>query len=208
MTNQPNDKVLSETGKLVYLVAIEQRPQLIVLILAIFFSQTLIITSGLSPGIKVFLSLFSLVLCLWLAIFIIPKQLRSVESIQNLLREEQKLNQELESCKATLKDQISEIQKRLSDSITDARSCLEDIDSKVNATEENTKEEHTKSHLTDIHHYIAVKKRELNSALIRVSNGSQVIETKKAAGIELASDFQNIMDERSKDSSQVSKKNI
>jgi cell division protein FtsB len=193
MTNQPS-KIIRETGKLANLVAPEQRPQLIVLVLVILFFQALILTSDLSAGLKIFLAVPIFIGFLWLAIFVIPKQLKGVESIQEELNKKKAQNQVLKDSKMELKKQISDTENRLSDAITDARSCLEDIDNKVAAIKERTQEEHTRNHLIDIHHYISVKKRELNSALARVSSGSQMIETKEAAGSDLVADFRALQE--------------
>lgn len=203
-TNEPIGQWLSETRQLASVVLPEQRPQLIVLIPVLIFSQILIFSSELSDGIKVLLSFSSSIGLLWLAFFVLPKQARAVEAMQNRIDSMSQENQALEDEQSSLEEEFSETKSRLSESITSAYECLENIENKIAITKEHTREVHTKDCLIEISHYVNAKKREFDSALSRVSTGGEMIESKEAAGADLLADFHALQDKSKKVPEQVS----
>ena len=183
----------------------EQRPQLIVLTPILVFCLLLIFTSDFSDGVKVLLTVIGSVGFLWLAFSVLPKQAKVVESKQKEIDQISQKKHSLEREQSSLNAQYQETKSRLSKSISSAYRYLENIENKIAIIEEHTQEEHTKDGLTEIHHYVSAKKREFDSALARVSSGSDMIESKQEAGADLLADFRALQTESREASEQVSR---
>jgi hypothetical protein len=193
---------LNATGELAKLVAEEQRPQLISLVLIYIAFLVLIPFSDLSSGLKVLMFVLTSVGLLWLAFFVLPKQAKGVQAVNNQLSEMTGENEVLKTAKTSLETRISEAEHSLSGTIANAHLCLETIENKISEVKKQSQEEEIKNLLLDVQHYIDVKKREFDSAVARVKSGGQMIETKKSAATSMAADFFEVPERAIKDSGQ------
>jgi hypothetical protein len=209
MTDQPPDtsnsqqgisEWLNATGELAKLVAEEQRPQLIALVLIYIAFLVLIPFSDLSSGIKVLMFVATSVGLLWLAFFVLPKQAKGIQATNTTLTQIKNENEGLRTTKKQLETRVSEAEDSLSHTIAKAHSYLETIAYKISNVKEQTQEEGIKDQLFDVQHYIAVKKREFDSAVARVKSGGQMLETKELAASTMSADFFEIQQETSKNS--------
>ena len=198
MTEQPGNKAslqpgisewLNSTGDLAKLVAEEQRPQLITLVLIYIAFLILILFSSMSDGIKVLMFVLTSVGLLWLAFFILPKQARGVQNLQLRVNEKEAENEVLKSEKSDLEKEKLESTRILSDKISQAHSCLETIENRTLNIKEQVLDEEIKGQLLDLQHYISVKKREFDSAVARVTSGGKMIAKKKPAAASMAVGF-------------------
>jgi len=204
MTDQPTDTSSSQggiigwlnaTGGLAKLVAEEQRPQLIALVLIYIAFLVLIPFSDLSDGFKVLMFVLTSVGLLWLAFFVLPKQAKGIQAVQGQLDEKTTENNILKSAQKGLENKVSESEHNLSDTIGKAHSYLETIADRISSVNKQVQEEEVKNQLLDLHHYINVKKREFDSAVARVKSGGKMIETKEPAGADMGADFFDIPQE-------------
>ena len=180
---------LNETGKLASLVSEEQRPQLITLVLIYIAFLILIPFSDLSDGIKVLMFVATSGIFLWLAFFVLPKQVQGIQSIQRLLEQAQEENNTLTNTNTELEGLVNESARSLSKSIADAHLYLETIEDKLSTVNKLTHDKEIKKQLLDLHYYVTVKKREFDSSVARLKGGGSMMETKKPAAASMAVGF-------------------